>query len=200
MSVALIIILSSTTAFILTRYKFFGASFIHKIMMLSLFLPSVFALIPTFLLMMELNLLNKLSGLVLVYAAGGLPMSIFILAGFFKHLDTSFEESALLDGSSATNTYWKIIFPIAMPGIVVIGILNIISVWNEYPLAMAILSSPEKKTVAVNIVDLSTIQRFATDWGALFAGLVIAMLPVLIIYFIFQNKLIAGLTAGATKG
>lgn len=199
-SVFFILLLSSMVAYVLTRFRFLGNSFVFYYFLGGLMIPTFLGIVPLFLLLKDLHLLDNFIGLILVYIAYSLPFSIFILTPFFKSLPHELAEAAIIDGCSDFAVFWRIILPLAKPGLITVGIFNFLGIWNEYILALVIISSGELRTLPLGIANLYMVQHYQADWGTLFAGLTIVMVPTLIVYIIFSKKLTSGITLGALKG
>jgi multiple sugar transport system permease protein len=153
---------------------------------------------PLYLVIRALGLRDHLAGLVLPYTAFGLPMTIWILTGFFREIPDEIYRSARVDGCSPFMAFRKVLLPLAAPGLATTGILVFISAWNEFLYALTFTSSPEQRTVPV------AISLFAGEhkepWGEIAAASVIATLPLILVTLIFQRRIVSGLTAGAVKG
>lgn len=199
-SVFFILLLSSMVAYVLTRFRFLGNSFVFYYFLGGLMIPTFLGIVPLFLLLKDLHLLDNFIGLILVYIAYSLPFSIFILTPFFKSLPHELAEAAIIDGCSDFAVFWRIMLPLAKPGLITVGIFNFLGIWNEYILALVIISSGELRTLPLGIANLYMVQHYQADWGTLFAGLTIVMVPTLIVYIIFSKKLTSGITLGALKG
>ena len=193
-------ILSSTSAYALARFKFRGRNVITFLYLTGLMVPAVLIIIPMFFLLKNFGMLDSLLGLIFVYICRSLPFSMFVLIGFFKTMPKALEEAAIIDGCSYYRTFWSIMFPLAIPGVVTVCIFNFIFYWNEFIFALTFISTTAKKTLPVGMANMMETSRYKTDWGGLFAGLMMIMLPTLIFYIIFQKKITKGLTAGAVKG
>lgn len=148
----------------------------------------------------EVQLHNSLTGLILIYIAFSLPFTILILTGFFRSLPGALRESAILDGASESTVFWRIMLPLARPGLVTAAIFNFIGLWNEYLFALIFVNTPEKKTLPLGLASVSIQAQYKTDFGLLFAGLVIIIVPTLIVYMLLQRQLTKGITTGALKG
>ena len=194
------LVLAATTAYVLARFKFRGNGLITNLYLAGLMVPGILTIIPTFFLLNAFRLLDSLLGLIAVYVSRTLPFSLFVLIGFFKTLPKELEEAAMIDGCSYSATFWRIMFPLAKPGLITVTIFNFLWYWNEFAFALTYISSGHKKTLPVGMATLMEVARYRTDWGALFAGLMLIMLPTLCFYIIFQREIIKGLTAGALKG
>lgn len=200
LSMFLLLVLVIPTAHIIARFDFKGRKVLHNFYLAGLFIQPVYIMIPLFLMMSDLNLLDNRFWLSLVYAASALPFSVYLLTGFMRSIPKEYEESASIDGCGYFRTLLNIIVPLAKPGILTVVIFNFFTFWNEYALALVLLSSDEKKTIPVGLANLMEIQRFATDWGALFAGLVLVLIPTVTLYALTQKKLTEGMSMGGLKG
>lgn len=156
--------------------------------------------IPLFFLLMQLNLLDNIFGLSIVYAVSQLPFSIFVLTSFMATIPKSLEEAAAIDGMSPYGILWKVITPLSTTGIITVTIMNMIQFWNEYFMALIFLQSEENYTLALAIDYISNETQYTNAWGTLFASLVIAIVPVIVLYAIFQRRIVKGMTEGAIKG
>jgi N-acetylglucosamine transport system permease protein len=185
-------------AYVLARFRFPGNRFVYYLFVSGMSFPVILALVPLFYVMNNMGLLNTKQGLILVYIAYSLPFTVFFLTGFFRTLPSSVAEAALLDGASHTRTFFQVMLPMAKPGMISVGIFNFLGQWNQY-LLPTVLNTGEDKLVPQGLVALAVSQGYKGDWSGLFAGLVMAMLPVLAIYIVFQRQVQAGLTAGALK-
>lgn len=199
-SIFFIVVLSVATAYIIVRFKSPYTKFLNAAYTGGLFVPSILTLIPLFLMLNNIHLLNTYTGLILVYIAYSLSFSIYTLIGFFKSIPKDYEEAALIDGCSYFGILFRIIFPLAKPAVITITIFNFLSLWNEYMFASIIMSSESKMTLPIGLENIMEVQRYATDWGALFAGLVIVMVPTMLVYALLQKKITGGLTVGGLKG
>lgn len=202
-STILSLALASTTAYILARYPFKGRGFLYFIYVASMMIPTTLGLIPLFFLLSDFHLSNSLFGLTLVYSVGTigiLPLGIFFLVGFYKTLPKELEEAATIDGCSFSMIFLRIMLPLSSPGLVTVGIMNALTVWNEYIMATVLINDPVKYTIPVGIAVMQGEMQYRTEWGPLFAGLSISMVPVIVMYIIYQRQITGGLTAGALKG
>lgn len=198
-STLLALLLSATTAYVLARYKFRGSNALLLLYISSMMVPFVLALIPLFFLMNSLGLINTKLGLVFVYTSSLLAFGIFVLVGFFKSLPKELEEAAIVDGASYYGTFFKVMLPLSQPGLITIGIVNILNIWNEYIVGTILINDPLQYTLPVEIGIMQAEMQYRTEWGPLFAALLITIVPVLIVYIIFQRQIASGITAGAVK-
>lgn len=192
-------LLGSMAAYILARFEFPGKRFIYFMFVGGMSFPIILALVPLFFVMKNMSLLNTFHGLILVYIAYSLPFTVFFLTSFFKTLPSSVAEAALIDGASHTRTFFQVMLPMAKPGLISVGIFNFLGQWNQYMLPTVLNTDEDKRVLTQGLVQLAASQQYKGDWSALFAGLVLAMLPVLGVYILFQRQVQAGLTAGALK-
>ncbi|WP_443078569.1 carbohydrate ABC transporter permease [Streptomyces sp. NBC_01497] len=193
------LLLGSMAAYVLARFDFPGNRFIYFLFIGGMSFPVILALVPLFYVMQNLTLLNTMQGLILVYIAYSLPFTVFFLTSFFKTLPTSVAEAAIIDGASHTRTFFQVMLPMAKPGLISVGIFNFLGQWNQYLLPTVLNTNPDHKVLSQGLVELATSQGYKGDYSGLFAGLVMAMLPVLAAYIVFQRQVVAGLTAGALK-
>ncbi|MGO4348883.1 carbohydrate ABC transporter permease [Paenibacillus sp. MCAF9] len=198
-STILALLLSATTAYVLARYKFRGSNALFLLYISSMMVPFVLALIPLFFLMNSLGLINTKLGLIFVYTSSLLAFGIFVLVGFFKSLPKELEEAAIVDGASYYGTFFRVMLPLAQPGLITVGIVNILNIWNEYIVGTILINDPTQYTLPVEIGVMQAEMQYRTEWGPLFAALLITIIPVLIIYIIFQRQIASGITAGAVK-
>jgi len=202
-STILSLALASMTAYVLARYSFKGRGILYFIYVASMMIPTTLGLIPLFFLLSDMHLSNSLFGLTLVYSVGTigiLPLGIFFLVGFYKTLPKELEEAATIDGCSFSGIFFRIMLPLSSPGLVTVGIMNALTVWNEYIMATVLINDPVKYTIPVGIAVMQGEMQYRTEWGPLFAGLSISMIPVIVMYVIYQRQITGGLTAGALKG
>ncbi|WP_121614706.1 carbohydrate ABC transporter permease [Virgibacillus halodenitrificans] len=194
------LVLAIPTAYAIERLNFRGSRFLFTLYVSAMMIPMVLGWIPLFFLLMKLNLLDNIIGLSIVYAVSQLPFTIFVLTSFMSTIPKSLEESAAMDGLSPYGVLWKIITPLSMSGIITVTIMNAIQFWNEYFMALIFLQTQENYTLALAIDFISSEAQYTNAWGTLFASLVIAITPVIILYAIFQQRIAKGMTEGAIKG
>lgn len=202
-SVAGILLLGSMAAYALSRFFHPLGRIVYWLFLAGLMIPAQLSIIPLFFQLRAVGLLNSLAGLILVYIANGLPFAIFILAGFFRGLPKTFYEAAVVDGCTDSQAFWRVILPLAQPGLITVAIFQFIGIWKEYFYAFMFLSGggPETaRTLPLALANLAITSQYQTDYGMLFAGLVIVALPILVFYLFVQKHLIKGITAGALKG
>ena len=199
-SLAVLAVCVIPSSYCLARFRFRGSKLILSVYMAAVFIQATYIMIPLFLQMNQLNWLNKLTPLALLYAVMQFPFSIFLLSGFMRGIPRDFEEAAMIDGCGYFRILLKVIVPMARPGIVTVCMLSAMAAWNEYPLALVLITDPHNQTLPVGLANLYEVQRYATDWGALFAALVMVLIPTILIYAVGQRYLIQGIGAGGLKG
>lgn len=212
LALVLLLVVALPAAYCLARFKFKGSKFLNMLFMAGLFINVNYIVVPIFLMLRDGDvwvkklfgegfLLNNLVVLAVVYASTALPFTIYLLSGYFQTLAHDYEEAAYIDGAGYSATMWKIIFPMAKPSIITVILFNFLSFWNEYIISMTLMSSAKgPKTLPVGLLNLMQAQQSAAQYGIMYAGLVIVMLPTLILYICVQNKLTQGMTVGGLKG
>ncbi|KAB1919514.1 carbohydrate ABC transporter permease [Micromonospora noduli] len=199
-STFLTMLLGSMAAYVLARYKFWGNRAVYFLFVSGLAFPVFLALVPLFFVVKNLGLLDTHTGVVLVYSAYSLPFTVFFLAAFFKTLPSSVAEAGMIDGCGHTRLFFQVMMPMAKPGLISVTIFNIIGQWAQYQLPLVLLSNAKDKWVLTQgIADISVNAGYEADWSGLFAALTIAILPMIIVYAVFQRQIQAGLTSGAVK-
>lgn len=193
------LLLSAMTAYVIARYRFIGSNALYLLYISSMMVPFVLALIPLFFLMNSFHLINTSIGLILVYASSILAFGIFVLVGFFKSLPKEMEEAAIVDGASYYGTFFRVMLPLSQPGLITVGIVNVLNIWNEYIVGTVLINDPKHYTLPVEIGVMQAEMQYRTEWGPLFAALLLTIVPVLVIYISFQRKIASGITAGAVK-
>ena len=211
LALIMLIVLALPAAYVLARFKFRTSKFWNVMFMAGLFINVNYIVVPIFLMLSNGDtwlrqtvgqpfFLNNLFVLALVYAATALPFTIYLLSGYFKSLAKDYEEAAYVDGAGYFRTMVQVIMPMAKPSIVTIILFNFLAFWNENIISMTQLTKPELKTLPVGLMNLMAAQRSAVQYGQMYAGLVIVMLPTLILYMCVQKKLTQGMTLGGLKG
>jgi len=202
-SVALIVALGATAAYALARFSHPAGRVVFGLVVAGLTLPAQLAVVPLFFELRGLGLLNSRAGLILVYTANGLPFAVFILAGFFRTLPRSLYEAAVVDGCGEFAAFWRVLLPLARPGLVTVAIFQFIGVWREYFFAFMLVSgdmSGSARTIPLGLANLSIAAEYRTEYGTLFAGIILVTLPILAVYVALQRQIVRGIAAGALKG
>lgn len=197
-STALSVLISSMMAYGFARFEFKGREILFRIMLIGLMVPAMMLIIPQFVLAKSFGLLDSLLGLIVFYVAGSLALNVFLLRGFFAALPAELDQAMQVDGANAWTRYWRLALPLARPALATATIFTFLASWDEFAWAMTIITEPKNRTLPI------AIQLFqgqnATQWGLVFAASVIAVIPVIVVYLIFQRHFVQGLTSGAIKG
>lgn len=199
-SCSAIVIIAAPAAYVLSRFKFRGNTFIQNMFAAALGIPVIMIIMPLFGLVSQLRLTNNRWLLIFLYVAMNVPFAIFFLLAFFKNLSFTYEEAASIDGCSPMRTFWQIMLPLAQPGIVTVSIFNFITIWNEYFMSLIFANKQAVRPVAVGLYNMIQSMRYTGDWGGMFASVVIVFMPTFILYIFLSEKIIAGVTGGAIKG
>lgn len=199
-SCTLIIAVAAPAAYVLSRFTFKMNMFLQNMFATALGIPVIMIIMPLFSVVTKLDLNNNRALIIFLYIAMNVPFTIFFLLSFFQGLSFTYEEAAAIDGCSPMGTFWKIMFPLAQPGIVTVTIFNFIVIWNEYFMSMLFANKTKVRPVAVGLFNMVQSMRYTGDWGGMFAAVVIVFLPTFILYLFLSEKIIAGITGGAIKG
>lgn len=198
-SLVLTMALGAMAAYVLARFEFPGNRIIYFAFVAGMAFPVFLALVPLFFVVKNLGLLGTLPGLIVVYTAYALPFTIFFLTSFFRTMPTSIAEAAVMDGCSHEGVFFRVMLPMAKPGLVSVGIFNFLGMWNQYLLPLVLNPNQHNYVLSQGLAALAAQQGYQSDWSALFAGLVTAALPVIGMYLVLQKKAQAGLTTGLLK-
>ena len=212
LAIALLLILALPASYCLSRFQFRAKKILQVLFMGGLFINVNYIVVPIFLMFvdgekmlkgmgLEPFFLNNIFVLALVYASTALPFTIYLLSGYFVTIPKTYEEAAYIDGSSYFRTMVEVIFPMARPSIITVILFNFLSFWNEYIIAITLLTDPDgSKTLPVGLMNLMKAQNASAQYGRMYAGLVLVMLPTLILYMLVQKKLTQGMMLGGLKG
>jgi ABC-type glycerol-3-phosphate transport system permease component len=190
--------LAATSAYALARLRFRGKALLLALVLAVSMFPQIALVSPLFLLLRTLGLINTFPGLVLPYLTFAMPLAIWLLVGFFRHLPRELEDAAMLDGASRIRTLAEIVVPMAAPGVATTAILTFLYCWNEFLFALSFTLGPERHTVPVAIALFRG--QYQVPWGQVLAAAVAATLPATAVVIAFQRRIVQGLTAGAVKG
>lgn len=196
-SVLLVSVIGAMAAHCLARYRFRGNRLMFFLIFTTIIFPPQITIIALFQVLVDYGLFNSLTGLILVYVSIQLPLTVFLLEGFFARLPQDLFDAARLDGYSDFEIFWRITVPVGLPAIITTMILNTIHIWNEFLYAVVLITDDDKRTLPLGI------QKFLgdrlEDIGMIATGMMIAVVPIIIVYALFSEKLIQGMTAGAVK-
>ena len=197
-SLIVILVCAIGAGFVLGRYQFKGNALIFGFVLTGMLVPAKLAILPLFLQLKWMNLLDSHIGLIFVYASGALPAAVFIMSGFFRSLPMDLDSAARIDGASESQLLRLILMPLVRPGLAIVAIYSAIPIWNDFFLPLVFLQSPENKTIMQGLTVF--FGQYSSQWGVLFAGLTMAALSLIALYLLLSEQFIKGLTAGAVKG
>lgn len=207
MALGILLAVAVPCAYVLSRMDFKGRKFLRTLMKAGLFINLSYIVIPIFLILLDLNLTFKTQGflnnrlvLAIIYSATAIPFTVYLLSNFFSSISKTYEEAARIDGAGYFRTMIDIILPMAKPAVITVILFNFLLFWNEYILAQTIMVKPEMRTLPVGLISLQQASRGAAQYGRLYAGLVLVMLPTLILYIMVQKQLTEGMMVGGDKG
>ncbi len=196
-AVVLVTIIGAMAAHCLARYRFRGNRLIHFLILSGLTLPPQLLILALFQILLDINLYNTLTGLIIVYVATHIAMTVYILEGFFAQIPQDLFDAARIDGYSDFEIFWRVTMPIGVPAIFTTVTLNFIILWNEFLFAIVLLTDDDKRTLPLGIMHF--IGSHQLDIGMVATGLMIAILPVIVIYAFFSDTMIKGMTAGSVR-
>lgn len=211
MSLAILLVVALPASYCLARFKFAGQKFLNTCFMAGLFINVNYIVVPIYLMLSDGDkwlkntfgssfLLNNHIVVAVVYAATALPFTIYLLSSYFSTLPHDFEEAAYIDGAGYGRTMLQVIFPMAKPSIITVILFNFLSFWNEYIIIKTLVTDKNQWTLPSGLLNLMQAQQTAAEYGPMYAGLVLVMLPVLILYICVQKNLTKGMTVGGLKG
>ena len=198
-ALVLVMILGAMCAYVLARYQFWGNRAIYYAMLAGLTFPVFLAIVPLFFVLKNFGLLNTLPGLILTYVAFALPFTVFFLHAFFKTLPHEVYEAAQIDGAGEWRTFFSVMMPMARPGMASVAIFNFLGLWNQFLLPVALNTNSKNYVLSQGMASFASQAGYAVDFGALFAAVVITVVPVLVVYMLFQRQLQGTVTAGSVK-
>jgi multiple sugar transport system permease protein len=196
-STFLIVLLSSMMAYAFTRLDFPGRRILFALIVVGLTIPTMMLIIPQFLLARDLGLLNSLPGLVPFYVGTSIGFNTFLLSGFFQGIPKELDEAMLIDGAGAWRRYWNLALPLSKPALGTCVIFAFLGTWDEFAWALTVLNDVDQRTLPIAIALFQG--QHSTSWGLVFAASLLAIVPVLIVYIVFQRFFVAGLASGAIK-
>jgi raffinose/stachyose/melibiose transport system permease protein len=197
-AVAITIFVGSLASYFLSWFKFKMNKFVHSFFIFGMLIPLHSTLVPMFILIKDLGLLNNRFTLILPYVAFNLPITIFILVSFMKAFPKEIEESAIMDGCGIFRIFWSIILPMTRPALASVIILNFINNWNEFSFALVLVNNSDLKTLPLGLASFAG--QYTTNYGAQMAGLTMVLLPTLLFYLLLEKEIVKGMTSGAVKG
>jgi multiple sugar transport system permease protein len=197
-ALVLSLIVGAHAAYGLARFRFRGQSMLLVALLATSMIPGIAILVPLYDLAVKTGLYNTFTGLILVYTAWNVPILVWLLKGFFESVPLELEEAALIDGCSRLRAFYQIVLPMARPGLLSGGVMVLMFCWNDFLIAFTLTISEEKRLLSVGLY--TYISNFGIEWGLLMAATIIALVPVVLVFFLLQRRLVEGLMAGAVKG
>jgi ABC-type glycerol-3-phosphate transport system permease component len=191
------LVITATAGYSMSRFKFKGKTIFASYLLIFYMIPHTLLLIGMFVMLARLGLVNNWMGLILTYAVGGIPLSTWWLKGYFDSIPFEIEEQAMIDGCSRLEALWRVIIPLATPGVVTVGIFQFVECWNEFMMALTIIQSPKLQLLPVQIVNFMGSQR--VEWGPVMAFSVIVAIPAVILFAIAQRGIVSGMMSGFTR-
>lgn len=197
-TVGLLLLVACPTSFVLARIPFRGREVIFNIFLFGLLFPATMAMLPLYITLRNLQMINSLVGLILPQAAFALPTTILILRNFFRAIPQELEDATYIDGGSTLDFFWRVLLPLARPSLAVVGMLAMVASWNNFLLPLLVLNDSTLWTVPLGVMQFQG--EHSTDWATIMAYITLTMIPAIVFYLFAERHLIAGLTAGAVKG
>ncbi|NEW09457.1 carbohydrate ABC transporter permease [Paenibacillus sp. SYP-B3998] len=197
-ALVLTLVIGALAAFVLSRFEFRLKSFFMGLFLLGMLIPVHSTLVPLFILMKKIGILNTYGALIFPYTAFELPLAIFVIAAYLVTIPKEIEEAALIDGTGYWGIFFKMMLPLSMPALSTVAILGFLRFWNDFAFALVFISKPALKTVPLSLSAFAT--GYMTDYELTMAALAIAVLPTIVVFLLFQEQIMKGMTAGAVKG
>lgn len=198
-SLVVVMLLGSMCAYVLARFSFFGSRAIYVLMLAGLTFPVFLAIVPLFMILKDFSLLNSRPGLILTYVAFALPFTVFFLFSFFKSLPYEIQEAAYVDGASEWRTFFQVMLPMAKPGMAAVAIMNFLGLWNQFLLPISLNADKDNYVLSQGMAAYASSAGYALDFGQMFAAVMITIIPVLIVYILFQRQLQGSVSQGTSK-
>ena len=201
LSCALIILISAPAAYVLSKKTFFGKRLTFNAFVLGMSVPQVMLIIPIYCWFVQAGMVGRLSTLIILYTTLNVPYTVYFLTAFFATIPSALSEAAQIDGCSQTRALWKIMIPMASPGIITVTIFNFMNTWNEYFMALIFANGNDQiRTLSMGLQNMITAMTYTGNWAGLFSAVMMVFLPTFILYLFLSDKIVAGITGGAVKG
>jgi ABC-type glycerol-3-phosphate transport system permease component len=197
-STALALVLAVFASYGFARFEFKGKSWLQSFVLIGQLLPTAAIIVPLFITLRWLGLVNTYWGLILVYMIITLPLSVWMLTSYFRAIPVELEEAAIIDGATRLGVLFRVTLPLSLPGLVAVLVYAFVTTWNEFIFALCFATDSTVKTLPIGLAEFST--EFNTDWGGVMAASMVMTVPVALLFLLFQRMFVGGLTAGATKG
>ncbi|MFX3632619.1 MAG: carbohydrate ABC transporter permease [Candidatus Pristimantibacillus sp.] len=198
LALAITLVLGALCAYVLSRFQFRGKLLIMAIFMMGMLIPIHSTLVPLFILMNKIDILNTYAALILPYTAFELPIAIFVCVAYMNTFPKEIEEAAMIDGSGYWGIFLRMMLPLSLPALATVGILAFLRYWNDFSFALVFMSDPKLKTLPLSLSVFAT--GYSTDYKLTMAAMALAVIPTIIVYLLFQEQVMKGMTAGSVKG
>ena len=200
-SCAFIVLIAAPAAYVIAKRQFKFRGFVKSLFVIGMSIPSIMLVIPMYSVLMRLGMVGHKSTMILLYVSMSIPYTVYFLISFFSSVPSALEEAALIDGCTPYKAFWKVMFPMAQPGIITVTIFNFLAIWNEYFMSLIFGNSDNSvRSLAVGLQNMINTMRYTGDYAGLFAAIIIVFMPTFFIYLLLSDKIIAGVTGGAVKG
>lgn len=200
-SCALIVLISAPAAYVLSKKTFLGKKLTLNSFVIGMSIPQVMLIIPIYIWFVKTEMIGHISTLIILYTTLNVPYTVFFLTSFFSTVPSSLAEAAMMDGCTENKAMWKIMIPMASPGIITVTIFNFMNIWNEYFIALIFANGNDKiRTLSMGLQNMITSMTYSGDWAGLFASIMIVFMPTFILYLFLSEKIVAGITGGGVKG
>ncbi|CUT03028.1 sugar ABC transporter permease [Candidatus Chrysopegis kryptomonas] len=190
--------LASTAGYALSRFRFLGKKAVMIGILITQMFPATMLLLPLYIMLIKLHLLNSYLGVIIIYTSTALPFCVWQMKGYYDTIPVSLEEAAMIDGCNQFQAFYKVVFPLALPALVITALFSFMSAWAEYVVAAQVLQEPELYTLAIGLKQFES--SMATEWGLYAAGSLIVSIPAVLLFLFLSRYLISGLTLGSVKG
>ncbi|WP_423493808.1 carbohydrate ABC transporter permease [Microbacterium esteraromaticum] len=198
-ALVLVMVLGAMCAYVLARFALPGSRVIYYLMLAGLTFPVFLAIVPLFFILQGMGLLNTLPGLIITYVAFALPFTVFFLFSFFKSLPYEIQEAAYVDGAGEWRTFFQVMLPMAKPGMAAIAIMNFLGLWNQFLLPISLNTNQDNYVLSQGMANFASAAGYQVDFGAMFAAVIITIVPVLVVYVLFQRQLQGSVSQGTSK-
>lgn len=200
-SCVFIILIAAPAAYVIAKRTFRFKGLVKSLFVIGMSIPSIMLVIPMYSVLVRLGMVGHMYTMIMLYVAMAIPYTVYFLISFFSSVPSALEEAALIDGCTPYKAFWKVMFPMAQPGIITVTIFNFLGVWNEYFMSLIFGNSDSSvRSLAVGLQNMINSMRFTGDYAGLYAAIIIVFMPTFIIYLFLSDKIIAGVTGGAVKG
>lgn len=200
-SCVLIVLIAAPAGYVLSKKVFVGKKLTLNAFVVAMSIPQVMLIIPLYMWAVKANLVGNIATLIILYTTLNVPYTVFFLTSFFSTVPSSLAEAAMIDGCTEKKAVWKIMIPMASPGIITVTIFNFMNIWNEYFIALIFANGNDKiRTLSMGLQNMITAMTYSGDWAGLFASIMIVFLPTFVLYLLLSEKIVAGITGGGVKG